>query len=257
MRPRRWRSSAMWPTPAASAPRTPRAGDVARRPRATCPATGDAQPGDRLDELGLAVAVDARDADDLAGAHLQREPAHARAARGRRRRLEVRRPRAAARRRVPRPSRPGTARRGPTISLARLASVAPSVSTVSTFLPRRSTVTRSAISSTSRSLCEMKMTETPSAVSARSTLNSSAVSCAVSTAVGSSRISTSAPRCSTRRISTRCCWPTPMSSTQARGSTARPKRSDSSRTRCLGGVDGRAARPCAARTPARRSRPPS
>ena len=117
------------------------------------------------------------------------------------------------------------------MSLARLASVAPSVGTVSIFLPRRRTVTRSAISSTSLSLCEMKITDTPSAVSARSTLNSSAVSCAVSTAVGSSRISTSAPRCSTRRISTRCCWPTPMSSTYARGSTTRPNRSDSSRTR--------------------------
>ena len=132
-------------------------------------------------------------------------------------------------------SRKSTSR--PTISFARLASVAPSVSTVPTFTPRRSTVTRSAISSTSRSLCEMKMTETPSAVSVRSTLNSSAASCAVSTAVGSSRISTSAPRCSTRRISTRCCWPTPMSSTRARGSTTRPKRSDRSRTRSLGRVD--------------------
>jgi hypothetical protein len=33
-----------------------------------------AQAGDRLDELGLAVAVDAGDADDLAGAGVQREP---------------------------------------------------------------------------------------------------------------------------------------------------------------------------------------
>ena len=77
---------------------------------------------------------------------------------------------------------------------ARLASVAPSVETVSTFLPRRSTLTRSAISSTSPSLCEMKTIDLPSAVSVRRILNSSAVSWAVSTAVGSSRISTSAPR---------------------------------------------------------------
>ena len=34
-----------------------------------------AQAGERLDELALAVVVDARDADDLARAHLQREPA--------------------------------------------------------------------------------------------------------------------------------------------------------------------------------------
>ena len=113
----------------------------------------------------------------------------------------------------------GTARRGRPSAWRGSPPWRPRSATVSIFLPRRSTVTRSAISSTSRSLCVMKMTETPSAVSARSTLNSSAISCAVSTAVGSSRISTSAPRCSTRRISTRCCWPTPMSSTQARGST--------------------------------------
>ena len=36
-----------------------------------------AQAGERVDQLGLAVAVDARDADDLAGAHLERDAAHA------------------------------------------------------------------------------------------------------------------------------------------------------------------------------------
>ena len=52
------------------APRQSAAGDakVAARDRA--------QPGQRLDELGLAVAVDARDADDLAGAHVERDAAH-------------------------------------------------------------------------------------------------------------------------------------------------------------------------------------
>ena len=64
--------------------------------------------------------------------------------------------------------------------------MAPAVGTVSIFLPRRSTVTRSAISSTSPSLWLMNTIATPSSRSARSTWNSSPVSCAVSTAVGSS-----------------------------------------------------------------------
>ena len=110
-------------------------------------------------------------------------------------------------------------------------SVAPSVDTVSTFLPRRSTLTRSAMSSTSPSLWEMKTIDFPSAVSVRRIRNSSCVSCAVSTAVGSSRIRMSAPRSSARRISTRCWVPTEMSATRASGSTASPKRSESSRTR--------------------------
>ena len=210
----------MWPTPAASAPRTP-VPVMSRSPTRMRPPVGTRRPGDRLHELGLAVAVHAGDADDLARAHLEREAAQ----RGQPavvHRLEVLHARAAGSpvSAASLSSRNSTSR--PTISLARLASVAPLVSTVPTFLPRRSTVTRSAISSTSRSLWEMKMTETPSAVSERRTLSSSAVSWAVSTAVGSSRIRTSAPRCSTRRISTRCCWPTPMSSTRARGSTASP-----------------------------------
>ena len=119
----------------------------------------------------------------------------------------------------------------PTIMRASDSSVAPSVDTVSTFLPRRSTLTRSAMSSTSPSLWEMKTIDLPSAVSVRRIRNSSCVSCAVSTAVGSSRISTSAPRSSARRISTRCWVPTEMSATRASGSTASPKRSESSRTR--------------------------
>ena len=34
------------------------------------------QPRDRVDQLGLAVAVDARDTDDLARVHLERHAAH-------------------------------------------------------------------------------------------------------------------------------------------------------------------------------------
>ena len=40
------------------------------------PDSGSAQAGDRVDQLGLAVAVDAGDADDLARAHVERDAAH-------------------------------------------------------------------------------------------------------------------------------------------------------------------------------------
>ena len=109
--------------------------------------------------------------------------------------------------------------------------MAPSTGTVSTLRPRRSTVTRSATASTSGSLWEMNTIPAPSAASSRRMRKSSVASWAVSTAVGSSSTSTPAPWCSARRISTRCCWPTVRSSTRAPGSTARPKRSESSRTR--------------------------
>ena len=48
----------------------------------SCPSTmivpevGAPQARDGVDQLGLAVAVDARDAHDLARAHLEREAAH-------------------------------------------------------------------------------------------------------------------------------------------------------------------------------------
>src|SRR5204863_14065 len=54
----------------------------------------------------------------------------------------------------------------------------------------------------------------------------------VSTAVGSSKTSTSASRESALMISTRCCTPTGRSSTSASGSTWKPRRSEMSRT-CL------------------------
>ena len=65
----------------------------------------------------------------------------------------------------------------PTISPASERSVAPSVGTVSIFSPRRRTVTRSAMSSTSLSLCEMKTTDVPCSVSVRRTSNRSCASC--------------------------------------------------------------------------------
>ena len=95
----------------------------------------------------------------------------------------------------------------PTIARASDASVAPSRGTVSIFLPRRRTVMRSAISSTSLSLWLMKMIDLPSACRLRMIPNSSPASCGVSTAVGSSRMRMSAPRKSAFRISTRCSGP--------------------------------------------------
>ena len=120
------------------------------------------QAGDRVDQLGLAVAVDAGDADDLAGAHLERDAAHLldaavvehvqvldleqRLARVRRRLLDAEQHLAADHQ-----------------LRASESSVAPARGTVSIFLPRRSTVIRSAISSTSFSLWLMKMIDFPSA----------------------------------------------------------------------------------------------
>src|SRR5215207_2497040 len=173
MSPRRWRSSAMWPTPAASAPCTP-APVTSLPPTLMRPACGTRSP---------VIASTSSDCP------LPSTPAMPTISPPRTRSES---PRTAGRPRSSSTSRSSTSSSAspaavasfstrnstsrPTISLARLASVAPSASTVPTLLPRRSTVTRSAMSSTSRSLCVMKITETPSAVSARSTLNSSAVS---------------------------------------------------------------------------------
>ncbi len=109
----------------------------------------------------------------------------------------------------------------PTISAARSSAVAVGARSPTT-APRRSTVIVSAIDWTSRSLWEMKMTEVPAPVSWRTMRNSSSVSAGVSTAVGSSRISTLACRTSALTISTRCCRPTGSSSTSASGSTSSP-----------------------------------
>ncbi len=76
----------------------------------------------------------------------------------------------------------------------------------------------------------MKTIEVPFSFSWRITAISSSISAGVSTAVGSSRISTLASLVSALMISTRCCTPTGMSSTSASGSTSNPYRSDSSVT---------------------------
>ena len=83
----------------------------------------------------------------------------------------------------------------PTISRARSDLVAPAAgSPAAVTLPRRMTVTRSAMASTSASLWLMKTMERPLAVIVRSVLKSSSTSCGASTAVGSSMIRTLAPR---------------------------------------------------------------
>ncbi len=82
----------------------------------------------------------------------------------------------------------------PTMSSASWRDVVPFGSTVATVSPRRMTVIESATDSTSSSLCEMKMTVRPSALSSRRLAKSSSTSCGTSTAVGSSRIRVVAPR---------------------------------------------------------------
>ena len=95
-------------------------------------------------------------------------------------------------------------------------------STVPTYLPLRSTVQRSATALISSSLWVMKRMDLPSLVSSFIIFISSSISCGVSTAVGSSKMSTSLSRYSILRISVRCCMPTVISSTIASGSTLRP-----------------------------------
>ena len=82
----------------------------------------------------------------------------------------------------------------PTISSASARALVSAGLTVATVVPRRITVISSATLSTSSSLCEMKMTVRPSALSSRRLSKSSSTSCGTSTAVGSSRIRILAPR---------------------------------------------------------------
>ena len=169
--PRRWRSSGMWPSPASKRRAGPLAGDV-RAGHDHLPLDGLAQAGDRVDQLALPVAVHACDRDDLTGADLERDALH-----GLQlaivEHLEVVEPRGAARPAAPGSSRRAAAPRGrPSSARASPASRLPA-RTVSISFPRRRTVMRSAISSTSLSLCVMKMTDMPSFVSERRIPNSS------------------------------------------------------------------------------------
>ena len=253
--PRRWRSSAMWPTPAAERPAHARAGDVAvADPDA--PAGRDPQPGDRLHELGLAVAVDAGDADDLARRAPRARRRAARAARGRPS------PRGPPPRAAGSPvsaaslsSRNSTSR--PTISLARLASVAPLVSTVPTFLPRRSTVTRSAISSTSRSLWEMKMTD--DALRGERAQDLEQVGRLLGGEHGGRLVEDQDVRAAVQRAQDLHALLLADADVLHAGARVdgQPEAVRQLAHAPLGGRRRRAARPCAARRRARRSRPPS
>ena len=93
---------------------------------------------------------------------------------------------------APAPRRPRSSTSRPTISSARLSLASrPPRSTVATFLPRRSTEMRSATSSTSSSLWVMRMIDGAARRAARAARRTArCASCGVSTAVGSSRIST-------------------------------------------------------------------
>ena len=137
-----------------------------------------AEPGDDLGELGLAVAGDGGDADDLAGADLERRRHAAPAGRGRCR------PDTSS---TDEHDRAGLERR-PLESLEDLAADhqagevglggarRPGCPAAVT-LPRRMTVIRSAIASTSSSLWLMNTTLRPAAVIDRSVRNSSSTSC--------------------------------------------------------------------------------
>ncbi len=77
---------------------------------------------------------------------------------------------------------------------ARLCLLASAIGSSATSLPWRSTATRSATAMTSFSLWEMKMIESPSATMAFKVLKRVSTSLGASTAVGSSRMRTRAPR---------------------------------------------------------------
>ena len=191
--PRRWRSSGMWPRPASRECERVCVRHVLVRRPGSRPAETFRSPVDRVDQLGLAVAVDAGDADDLAGADRRARRRSPSSAPGRPRRRDPRPSVAARRARTAALStRSRTSR--PTMSVARLCSVAPAAGSVSIFLPRRRTVIRSAMSVTSFSLWLMKMIDLPCSVRLLRIVKSSCASCGVSTAVGSSRIRMSAPR---------------------------------------------------------------
>ena len=163
--PRRCRSSGMWPTPASRHSRL--LSVVTSSPAAMIrPASGLRRPGDRLDELRSGRCRPprrCRRSRRPAPRRRRRELPPGRARRGRCRSSTVRR------------GSPGSAgvfstcrsTSRPTIRRARLSSVAPSRGTVSIVFPRRRTVIRSAISSTSPSLWVMKMIDFPSAWSER------------------------------------------------------------------------------------------
>src|SRR2546423_1381643 len=151
-----------------------------------------AQTHQRLHELVLAVALDAGHANNLAGSDLQADviDGHVVAIVHDHQVLDGRTPLPGFAGFLSTRSKTGR----PTIIRARSEGVASFGDVVATTWPRRITVMASAISITSASLWVMKITALPSEISARTTSKSPRISCGVSTAVGSSRISRRAPR---------------------------------------------------------------
>ena len=105
----------------------------------------------------------------------------------------------------------------PTINSASSGAVTWLGSTVATVRPCRSTVTVSAMASTSSNLWSMNRIVWPRALSSRRLRNSSSTSWGTRTAVGSSRMRIRAPRYSTLMISTRWRSPTSRVSTRSSG----------------------------------------
>ena len=97
-----------------------------------------------------------------------------------------------------------------------------SMSSVSTVLPSRMTVMRSAISVISLSLCEIMIEVMPRSWSRRSRPSRCSESLSLSAAVGSSRISSRTSLDSALAISTSCCLPTPSWPTGVTGFSSRP-----------------------------------
>ena len=155
------------------------------------PVLGRAEPGEHVEQLGLAVAGNAGDAQDLAAPHgeiLTVEPATPRASRRLRSSTDSTiGPGVAA-------ARCGGSSLRPTISSAISAAEVWDVASWATALPARMTVTASVSAMISRSLWVTMITVLPSARRRRSVANRPSTSCRVSTAVGSSRIMISAPR---------------------------------------------------------------
>ena len=160
-----------------------------RPPTWTLPETIAPLTGDRLGQLTLPVARDARDAHDLAGAHGEREPPQGRQApvveRGQLVDRQLDPTGARPRRRA---TRVGVSSR-PIITRASSRSSASPPGNDATLRPPRRTVTTSACPATSRSLWVMKRIALPASAIDRRVANSASDSCGVRTAVGSSRMS--------------------------------------------------------------------
>ena len=199
------------------------AGDDSRPPIEMRPTSAALMPGERLEQLALAVAGDAGDADDLARAQREATSSSTRDA-ARVAHREVLRPRAPARPAAAGPLSTSSSTLRPTISSASsLGEVVRRCRSVATISPRAHH--RDAVGDR-HDLAQLVGDEDDRLAlrsrSVRSMSNSWSASCGVSTAVGSSRIRMSAPRYSALRISTRCCSPTGRSPTIASGSTSSP-----------------------------------